>query len=74
MSKNRNFEAKMVPQAKILNILFSITLKSLLFSTLFLFMLIGSDQYFGAESPKLAENGIQRAKIVIVRLKWRHRL
>ena len=52
MAKNRNFEAKVAPDAKIWTILFSLTLK-------FLFILISYDQYFGAKSSKLAENGIK---------------
>ena len=67
MRKNRNFKAKVAPEAKIFTILFSITLKSLLFATIFLFILISFDQYFGAESSKLTENGIKRAKIAILR-------
>ena len=49
----------MTPEAKNWTILFSITLKSKLLATIFLLILIGSDEYFGAESPKLAENGIK---------------
>ena len=69
MSKNRYFEAKVAPEAKIWIAIFSITLKSLLFTTIFLFILISYDQYFGAESSKLTENGIKCAKIAIFEAK-----
>ena len=73
-AKIANFEAKMAPEAEFWTISFSITFKSWSFATSFLFILIGSDQYFGAESSKLAKNGIKLAKIVVLRQKWGKRL
>ena len=65
MKKNRDFKAKMVPEAKIWSLVFFIILKSQLYTTFFLFILISFNQYFGVENAKTAENQLKLAKIHI---------
>ena len=65
MKINRNFKAKMVPDAKILTLPFFIILMSKLYTTLFLFIVIRFNQYFGVENAKTAENQLKLAKIHI---------
>ncbi len=54
MNKNRDFKAKMTPEAKIWNVAFFIILMSKLYTIFFLFIVIGFNQYFGVENPKCA--------------------
>ncbi len=59
MNKNRDFKAKMAPEAKIWNVAFFIVLMSQLYTTFFLFIVISVNQYFGLENPKCAKNRIK---------------
>ena len=65
MKKNRNFKAKMAPEAKILTLAFFIILMFKLNTTLFLFMVISFNQDFGVENAKTAENQLKLTKILI---------
>ena len=65
MKKNRDFKAKTAPEAKIWSLAFFIILKSQLYITLFLFIAIRFNQYFGVENAKTAENQLKLAKIHI---------
>ena len=65
MKKNRNFKAIMVPEEKILTLAFFIIQMSQLNITLFLFIAIRFNQYFGVENAKTAENQLKLAKIHI---------
>ena len=56
MKKNRDFKAKTAPEAKIWSMAFFIILKSRLYATFFLFIVISFNQYFGIEHPKCAKN------------------
>ena len=71
--KNRYFKAKTAPEAQIWSLAFFIILKSQLYTTFFLFILISFNQYFGVENPKCAKNMKKWKKIVILRLKRRQR-
>ena len=65
MNKNRDFKAKMAPEAKIWSLAFFIILMSQLYATPFLFIVICFNQYFGVENAKTAENQLKLAKIHI---------
>ena len=65
MKKNRNFKAKMVPEEKNVTLAFFIIQMSQLYITLFLFIAIRFNQYFGVENAKTAENQLKLAKIHI---------
>ena len=65
MNKNRDFKAKTAPGAQIWSLAFFIILKSQLYTTFFLFILISFNQYFGVENAKTAENQLKLAKIHI---------
>ena len=65
MKKNRNFKAKTVPEAKIWTLAFFIILMFELYTTLFLFIVIMFNQYFGVENAKTAENQLKLTKIHI---------
>ena len=59
MNKNRDFEAKMAPEAKIWTVAIFIILMSQLCTTFFLFIVISFNQYFGVENPKCSKKSIK---------------
>ena len=65
MNENHDFKAKMTPEAKILTLAFFIILMFKLNTTLFLFIVISFNQYFGVENAKTAENQLKLTKILI---------
>ena len=59
MKKSHDFKAEMAPEAKIWTLALFMILVSQLYTTLFLFIVISFNQYFGVDNPKCAKNRIK---------------